>query len=83
MRFVLAGVPNVRRQSQGRFSAAPENLLVVSVGELLWEFQNKEGAFVGDKYNDHFPFARSCPGGAKLNGNSSVHHGNDGKYLKK
>ena len=30
--------PFVRRQSQGRFPAAPENLMVVNVGELLWEF---------------------------------------------
>jgi hypothetical protein len=30
--------PFVRRQSQGRFPAAPENLLVVNVGERLWAF---------------------------------------------
>jgi hypothetical protein len=35
--------PSVRGQSQGRFPAAPENLLVANVGELLWEFQNNEG----------------------------------------
>ena len=33
MGFVLAGVPNVRRQSQGRFPAAQENLLVVNLME--------------------------------------------------
>ena len=38
MGFGIAGVPLFEGQSQGRFPAAPENLLVINVGELLWEF---------------------------------------------
>ena len=46
--------PFVRRQSQGRSPAAPENLLVVNVGELLWGFQSNEGLVGVGKYNERW-----------------------------
>ena len=38
MGFVVAGVPNVRGQSQGRLPAAPENLVAADLVERPWEF---------------------------------------------
>jgi hypothetical protein len=54
MGFILAGVPNVRRQAQGRFPAAPQNLLAVNVGELLAGFQTMKVLSGIGKYNERW-----------------------------